>query len=102
MKLFLIITSFLLLALRCDSEHRNKCEWYLIPDLDYKADPASPLAEGEIPVCARNFTINKQDCRFTADLEFARKAYNVRFQYSELVFIKDSNPRKIKEIKPCK
>jgi hypothetical protein len=81
----------------CDPEHRKKCEWYLMPDQDRKIE----TKEGVIPVCARNFVTNKQDCRLIAPLDFAREAYNKKFKYVDMKVDGPGIPRTVLEIKFC-
>jgi hypothetical protein len=83
----------------CDPEHKNKCQWYLIPDLDRKDN--TDMNEGMIPVCARNLSINKQDCRLQASLEFAENAFNKKFKYNDMKIKSVLLPREITEIKFC-
>lgn len=81
----------------CDREHLNKCEWYLIPDQDRK----SPVQDGYIPVCARNYKVVKQDCRLQATFEFAEKAYNRKFRFKDMKVDGPGIPRTVKSIRYC-
>jgi hypothetical protein len=93
----------------CDKEHRQKCEWYLVPDVDranyteedQKKQNIGKLDEGFIPVCARNYVVNKQDCRLQAPLDFAKSAYNRKFKLVDLQVKAYGLPRTITEIKFC-
>ena len=90
----------------CDKEHKKKCEWYLIPDTaryDQRKEERinGKLDEGQIPVCARNFVTNKQDCRLETTIEFAKKAYERKFKLVDLKVKELGNPRLIEEIKFC-
>ncbi len=81
----------------CDKERRDKCEWYLVPD-------ESRLGKTDveyIPVCARNYVSNKQDCRLQTTLKFAEKVYKLKFRYIDLKVSDFGKPRTIKEIKFC-
>ena len=92
------ILVFLLMTLMgCDPDRKKKCEWYLMPDVDR----VSTVDEGFIPVCARNFTNNKQDCRLQAPLEFAKKHYNKKFKYVDLDYEGTGIPRTVEAIKHC-
>jgi hypothetical protein len=122
------IILILLFIAGCDKEHRKKCEWYLMPDVERydeaqreQAQSQTPLDvkedrrigpvgsflvqpkidDGNIPVCARNFVINKQDCRLQTTLEFAEKAYNKKFKLDDLKTKGMGNPRTIEKIKFC-
>jgi hypothetical protein len=92
---FLIASTSLLLG--CDPDHLNKCEWYLVPDQDRKGN----VEEGFVPACARNYEVNKQDCRLQVKLEFAKKAYNRKFKYKDLKVDGPGIPRTVKSIKYC-
>lgn len=94
---FLIVSMSTLFLLGCDPEHREKCEWFLVPDVDR----AGQADEGYIPVCARNFVVNKQDCRLQTTLEFAEKVYKRPFRYTELKVKRYAKPRTIAEIRFC-
>jgi hypothetical protein len=81
----------------CDPEHRKKCEWYLVPDTD-KISEADP---GYIRVCARNYVVNKQDCRLQTTLDFAVKVEKKKFRYTDLKIKSFAMPRKIDQIELC-
>lgn len=87
----------LLFVAACDPDHKKKCEWYLVPDTDRagKSDP------GFIPVCARNYVANKQDCRLQTKLSFAKKVYNMTFRYTDLKVQDFGLPRTIDSITFC-
>lgn len=81
----------------CDPQHRRQCEWYLVPDLDRPVDGDGSV----IPVCARNFVTNKQDCRLEADLEYAKSVYNRKFRYSDLRVKNVGIPRRVDHVAFC-
>jgi hypothetical protein len=83
----------------CDPEHRKKCEWYLMPDPARREDPK--IDSGMIPVCARNLVVNKEDCRFQANLELAQAAWNKKFRYVDVEVSSPALPRKISKITYC-
>ena len=82
----------------CDPERRKKCEWYLVPDPERKGQ----VDEGMIPVCARNYISNKQDCRLQTTLKYAKKLHKKTFRYVDLKVENYGLPRTIKEITLCK
>ena len=82
----------------CDPEGRKSCDWYIVPDTDRKPDPQTNL----VPVCARNYVTNKQDCRLEAPLDYAKKAYMKRFRYVDLEVVDFGLPRQIKKITFCR
>ena len=81
----------------CDPERRTKCEWYLT------ADPSriGKTDHGLIPVCARNYVANKQDCRLQTNLDYAKKNHLRAFKYDDLKVVDYGKPRTIKEITFC-
>ena len=93
----LFITGFLGIFSGCDKERKSQCEWYLVPDESRIKD----VKDGLIPVCARNYTSNKQDCRLQTTLDFAKSAYLKTFRYTDLKVKTYGNPRTITEIKTC-
>ena len=93
----LILGSVIMLLSGCDPEHRKRCEWYLIPE----PESTISIAPGFIPVCARNFVTNKQDCRMQATLEFAQNIYNKKFKHSEIKTDGPGIPRTIESIPLC-
>lgn len=96
MRGFIIVLALVPLT-ACDPEHKEKCEWYLVPDVERigQAD------EGYIPVCARNYVVNKQDCRLQTTQPFAEKVYQRRFRYTDLRIKNYRAPRTVEEIRFC-
>ena len=82
----------------CDPEGKKKCQWTLEPEPNLKG---STTVAGMIPVCARNRTTNKEDCRFQADMEYAQAAWMKKFRYVDIVSDNSQLPRIIKSIKFC-
>ena len=91
------LAGFVTFLMGCDPEHKKKCEWYLMPDTDHikEAD------HGMIRVCARNFVVNKEDCRLQTTIDFAEKAYNKKFKYNDLTVEHLGTPRTISNISYC-
>ena len=85
------------LLLACDPEGRKQCEWVLEPEPDLKGqtDP------NYIPVCARNYKTNKQDCRLQMKLADAKKVHQRKFRYDDLAIKDPGLPRTISSIKFC-
>lgn len=87
-----------LLALQgCDPERKKRCEWYLMPNTDKKAN----VDKGMISVCARNLIAGKEDCRLQTSLTFAKKVYGKTFRYVDLKVKSFGIPRTIQEITFC-
>lgn len=84
-------------GLTCDHDRKNQCEWYLMPDIDR----VGQADEGFIPVCARNFVNNKQDCRLQTTEKFAREHYNKPFRYEDMKVKNLGIPRTIETITFC-
>lgn len=81
-----------MLTLGCDPNRERYCEWYLVPEPRHEA-PA-----GYIPVCARNYTNNKQNCRLKATLAFAQRVYGKPFRYVDLEIAEGRFPRTVTAI----
>jgi hypothetical protein len=81
----------------CDPDGKKSCAWVLEPEpsLQGKTDP------GYIPVCARNRTTMKEDCRLQATLEYAKKVYGRKFRYVDLRVESPGLPRTISKIEFC-
>lgn len=86
---------FILAFGACDPEGRKKCEWTLEPEPDLmdRVDP------GFIPVCARNRSRNKQDCRLQWTLVEAKNFSGKTFRYTDIQFTEKTMPKTIKTIK---
>jgi hypothetical protein len=94
-----LVHALLLFALfSCDPEGKKECQWTLEPEPNLIGTTSEP---GMIPVCARNRTKNKQDCRFQAPLDFAKSAYGKKFKYVDVASDNSKMPRVIKNIKYC-
>jgi hypothetical protein len=91
----LVGIAFLLSA--CDPDGKKKCEWVLEPEVNLRGttDP------GFIPVCARNRTTQKEDCRLQTTLEYAQKIYGRKFRYVDLRVESPGLPRTVAGIKFC-
>jgi hypothetical protein len=87
-----------LLMTSCDPEGKKKCQWTLEPEPNLIG---SATVAGMIPVCARNRTTNKEDCRFQADMNFAKSAWMKKFRYVDIEADNSKLPRVIKNIKFC-
>ena len=89
--------SLLTLLAGCDPEHKKKCEWYLVPD----TDRIKEAEQGLMRVCARNYIVNKEDCRLQATIDFAERAYTKKFRYVDMTVEHLGTPRKIETITYC-
>ena len=81
----------------CDPDGKKQCAWVLEPEpkLEGQTEP------GFIPVCARNRTTMKEDCRLQSTLEYAEKVYGKKFRYVDLRVATVGQPRTITKIKFC-
>jgi hypothetical protein len=83
----------------CDPYHKDKCEWYLVPEPDH-VDLVEP---GWVSLCARNFVINKQRCYLKSTIEFAKEVNGKLIRLSSLkIAEKGPYPREILSVKTCK
>lgn len=92
----LSLTTLTLVA--CDPSHKEKCEWYLVPEpADIELVP-----EGWVSLCARNYVINKQKCYLKSTLEMAKAAHGKPFKLSRLK-VDESGPfpREVIKINTC-
>ena len=80
----------LLLASACDLNEFNSCDWTLEPEKDnLEKLSKEDIADGYIPVCARNRMTNKQNCDLKAKLEFSKQVYQKKFKYTDLEIQQD-------------
>lgn len=86
-----------LLLVACDPEGKKKCDWVL----EAEEKLAGTTDEGMIPVCARNRTTMKEDCRLQTTLDYAKKVQGRRFRYVDLTVKSAGLPRTISNIKFC-
>ncbi len=96
LKLMVILPA--LTTFSCDPEGKKECQWTLDPEPKLIGTTTEP---GMIPVCARNRTTNKEDCRFQAPLDFAKSAFEKKFRYVDLESDNSKLPRVVKKIKFC-
>jgi len=82
----------------CDPEGKKECQWTLEPEPNLIG---TNTVAGMIPVCARNRTTNKEDCRFQADMDFAKSAWMKKFRYVDIESDNSKLPRVVKSIKFC-
>jgi len=64
-------------------------------------DRIGKVNKGMIPLCARNFVVNKQDCRLQSSLEFAEAHYQKKFKYNVMKVDGTGIPRTVQEITHC-
>lgn len=81
----------------CDREGKKECAWVLEPEPNLKGTTDS----GFIPVCARNRTSMKEDCRLQTTIDYAQKVYGRKFRYVDLRTESPGLPRTIATIKFC-
>lgn len=93
-----VIITLAPLASGCDPDGKKQCAWYLVPDETRRDEP---MAEGLIPVCARNLGKNKQDCRLQAQVGLARSAFGKKFRYVDMKVESPALPRIVSSIDFC-
>lgn len=88
----------MLLGTACDPYHKEKCEWYLVPE-PAQVDLVDP---GWVSLCARNFVINRQRCYLRATLDYAKAVYGKPFRMS-VMKVREIGPypREVESIKVC-
>jgi len=92
---WLILTPFVLLA--CDPDGKRQCAWVLEPEPKL----IGTTAAGFIPVCARNRTTMKEDCRLQATLDYAKGAYGRKFRYVDMDLKSHGTSRTVDAIEFC-
>jgi len=99
-KLGFILGSLTLpLLVGCDPYHKDKCEWYLVPEPEH-IDLVEP---GWVSLCARNYVINKERCYLKSTIEFAKEANGKLVRLSSLKIAETGlYPREILSVKTCK
>lgn len=95
---FAWLFSVTLLLSGCDWYHKDKCEWYLVPE----PDDIKKVEPGWVSLCARNFVINKQRCLLKAKLDFAKAVHGKPFKYNSMVVKQGPYPKEVASIKVCK
>ena len=92
------IFGILLTLMACDPDRLKKCEWYLVPEPDHKHLVSSDW----VPLCARNYTTNKQKCYLKAKFDFAEQVYGKAFRYADME-LDDSQgrPHRVLGIETC-
>ncbi|NRA63637.1 MAG: hypothetical protein HRU19_04095 [Pseudobacteriovorax sp.] len=93
-----VIGLSLLLVSGCDWYHKNKCEWYLVPEPD-DIDKVEP---GWVSLCARNYEINRQRCLLKAKLNFAKQVHGKPFRYNSMEVKQGPYPKEVTSITVCK
>lgn len=96
-KLIVMIVLSSMLA-SCDWYHKDKCEWYLVPEPD-DVDKVEP---GWVALCARNYEINRQRCLLKAKMPFAKAVHGKPFKYSSMIVSEGRYPKEVLSIKTCK
>lgn len=83
----------------CDPWHKDKCEWYLVPEPEH----IELVEPGWVSLCARNYKINKERCYIKSTLEFA-KALNGKLIRLSTMKVAETGlyPREILSVKTCK
>ena len=94
------LITVLLGLVACDPDGKKQCEWYLMPE---PQNAEKVTKDGYIPVCARNLSKNKEDCRLQAKLEFAKSVFNKKFRYVDMQLKKnDGFPQTVESLAFCR
>lgn len=86
-----------LLLSSCDFYRKRKCEWYLVPEPDH----LDRVEAGWVPLCARNYVVNKQRCNLKARFDFAQDVYGYPFRYSSLKIKGGPFPKEVESVTVC-
>jgi len=80
-----------------DFYNKNKCEWYLVPDLKNK----HLIEPGWVSLCARNYKIDRQKCYLQSKLELAEAVYGKPLRYADIKINEDQFPRVVLSAPIC-
>ena len=94
--LIVLVTTYTIL-IGCDPEGKKQCAWFLEPE----PSKENFATRGHIPVCARNRTTMKQDCRLQTTLDFAKQVYGKKFRYHDLKVHSVEIPRTVTSLTLC-
>ena len=71
-------------SVACDPHHKKKCEWVLTAEPEgIKMMTEKDVEDDWIPVCARNYVINKQRCNLKIKLKMAKAVQDKAFKLVE-------------------
>jgi hypothetical protein len=82
----------------CDPEGKKQCAWFF--EYDGHRHP-NMMLEGYVPICLKNLTTNKMDCRFVITPDMGVSYYGKYFRYTDVKVTSVALPRIIKSIKTC-
>ena len=87
----------------CDPHHKKECEWVLVAEKDgLKLMSSKDLEDNWVPVCARNYVVNKQRCNLKIKLNVAKAVQEKAFKLVDMeVDNSGLYPKAIKSIKTC-
>jgi hypothetical protein len=83
--------------LNVDFYNKDKCEWYLVPDLKNK----ELIEPGFVSLCARNYKIDRQKCYLQSTLALAEGIYNKPIRFSDMQIDEDKFPKMVVSAPPC-
>ena len=95
--LALVISALGVLTSACDVYHKNRCEWYLVPEPEH-VDRVEP---GWVALCARNYVVNRQRCNLKAKLSFAKAVAKKPFRYNSMRVKPGPYPKEVERITIC-
>lgn len=81
----------------CDPDGKKECSWIL----ETEPKLIGKVAQGFIPVCARNRKTMKQDCRFQATANQAERFAGRKIRYNDIKVESPALPRTIVDYKFC-
>ena len=99
--LILLVLSMGLVA--CDPYHKKQCEWVLTAEPEgIKMMTETDVKNDWIPVCARNYVVDKQRCNLKVKLKMAQAVQDKAFRLVDMK-VNDTGlyPKAIESIKTC-
>lgn len=90
------LTLVIFAGLGCDPQRTKQCEWYLEPDLK----STQKLERDWVPLCVKNYKINRQKCHLFSKIDLAESVYGKTLRYSELEIDKKRQIHKVDTCEP--
>ena len=99
--LILLVLSMGLVA--CDPYHKKQCEWVLTAEPEgIKMMSKIDVENDWIPVCARNYVVDKQRCNLKVKLKMAKAVQDKAFKLIDMKVNETGlYPKAIESIKTC-
>ena len=101
---FLILLGLGMGSMACDPYHKKECEWVLTAEPEgIKMMAKQDVENNWIPVCARNYVVDKQRCNLKIKLNMAKAVQEKAFRLVDMKVEENGlYPKAIESIKTCK